>query len=314
MSKKNKEQAVVENSESVSVPLKTESIAHAVALLSTLPSDKVAEVLSSLGSLVKEDATASEINAKDAALESLKKSTEKDLAEAFGDENLPSDMRLKLTTIFESNLNTRLNLEVETLHEQFDELVEERVAERVGSLIEDADAYLTRAAETFIEENKVAIDSTLKSEIAESVLEGVRGVLIDHNFAVPEGADDIVSVLEAKNADLEARLNASLQENIDLSKRVSENTKETTFEKVAEGLSVLNTEKLRTLCEGIEASDTATFEAKAKILREKYFAKKDNATALSLLSEQIDNSETVEAKTVPENMKNYVSFMESLRK
>ena len=53
-------------------------------------------------------------------------------------------------------------------------------------MAEQVDEYLTYAVQSWIDNNKLAVESGLKSEIAESVVDGLKKVFVENHIEVPE--------------------------------------------------------------------------------------------------------------------------------
>lgn len=292
---------------------RTDTIASIINALSVLPKDRLDAVMEAIGTAeVNKDEA--EVAEKEAAEKALKESIEKDLVEAFGDENMPEAMRTRISTLFESALNTRLNLEIEQLTEAYEEQIEEEVAARVEELTEAINEYISYAAEEWIAENEVAVENTLRNEIAESFLEYIREGFMAHNMYVPEGAEDMVEALEDRLAEVEGRLNEMYEENIDLKAILNESSREDIVEELAEGLTMAEASKLQQLAEGIDADSAEMFATKVGILREKHFPKSTTRGPTNgLILETVDeNEEVIEEKTPNASMAKYMSTLNAM--
>lgn len=241
----------------------------------------------------------------------MKGAVKEEIEQLFGDEQLTEDFKEKLSTIFESALSSRLSLEIETMREDFEERVAQEVAEQIIELENKVDGYLTHVAESWMEQNEVAIESALISEINEQLIEDIREVFLKHNISVPENKIDVVEEMSARIDELSEKLNESMNANIELVNELREFAKSETFDEIAEGLTVVQAEKLRNLSEGIEYSDPETYANKLNILKEKFFNVKKNTNTTSdlILEESEINDETDDSRfvsRVPENMRQYV--------
>jgi len=121
-------------------------------------------------------------------------------------------------------------------------------------------------------ENEVAIESTLRNELMEEFIDGLKNLFASHYVNVPESKIDVVEALADKVASLEASLNETIVENNELKNFVSQSTAEGIFEELSSDLALTQKEKFAALVEGIEFDgDVETFEKKLKIIKENYF-------------------------------------------
>jgi hypothetical protein len=65
-----------------------------------------------------------------------------------------------------------------------------------------------------MKENKLAVESGIRTEIAESFMGGLKNLFESHYIEVPEGKHDILEDLFVENQELETALNNQLQENL----------------------------------------------------------------------------------------------------
>lgn len=126
----------------------------------------------------------------------------------------------------------------------------------------------------WINENSVAIDSTLKNEIAEDFINGLKALFEDNYIDLPESKTDVVNDMMEHIEELEAKLNATIDENIDLKLALDEQSVVEAFADISEGLTVNQAEKLRVLSENITYTSADDFHKKVSILKESYFNKK----------------------------------------
>jgi len=97
---------------------------------------------------------------------------------------------------------------------------------------------------------------------------------------------------------LEDKLNAQINENIELSKSISEYSKHEIFDQVAEGLVMTQVEKLRQLAEGIDFDGTDNYKRKLVLVKENYFPAKPAAQDMREEEEAIGNNDLNEESQV----------------
>jgi hypothetical protein len=190
---------------------------------------------------------------KDAGMPMEKlKAVQEDLAALFDGSELSEDFREKATVIFEAAINEKVSGVVASLEEQYEARLSEEVGAIEEALVEKIDSYLDYVVEQWVEENKLAIESGIKAEVVESFMEGLKGLFTEHYVDAPQEKLDILAQTAAEVEELKAKLSASINENIELSKKLESAEADKAFTEVSEGLAATQIEKLRTLAEGIE--------------------------------------------------------------
>lgn len=227
-----------------------------------------------------------------------------DIEEMFGGDDLSEDFKEKASTIFEAALNTRITLETARLEEEFEEAAleleeayNEKLQEEANEIFEELadklDKYLDHVVESWMAENELEIETSLRAEIAEDFISSLHSLFTEHHIRVPESKVDLVAELKAELEELRSALNESEDEKLELKSIIEEANREMAFEEVAEGLAATQVEKLRTLSEGVEYNDVDTFKKKLSIIRENYFNKNTKVTtSTGLITEEIGGEDT----------------------
>ena len=188
----------------------------------------------------------------------------------FG-ENLSEEFRTKATTIFEAAVISRVKEEVSKLEEEFEEKLAEQVDSITEGLVEKIDGYLDYVVEQWIEQNEIALESGIKSDIMESFITGMKGLFQEHYIDVPEEKYDVLGEMESKIDALEEKLDEQVSKNIYLKKSLSEANRKEIVKMVSEGLTATETEKFVDLVEELSYEDEETFQVKVQTIRENYF-------------------------------------------
>jgi hypothetical protein len=186
-------------------------------------------------------------------------------------ENLSEEFHAKATTIFEAAVKAKLEEEVALLEQAYAETLEERVAEIMEQLSTDVDNYLNYVVEQWIEENEVAVESALRSELTEDFIGGLRSLFAEHYIDIPEEEVAVVEELSQTVEELEAKLNEEIQRNVALTGALNESRKNELVAYVCEGLTTTQAEKLKGLTENVAYTDDDQFIEKISTLRENYF-------------------------------------------
>jgi hypothetical protein len=246
----------------------------------------------------KEDANKNTINTHPSDAQSVsrkpkmempKLSVKEDMAEMFAGQELSEEFKDKATIIFEAALNSAIMTETVRLEEAYEEAYNEALNEEIDNLekqlIEQIDTYLDFVVENWITENKVAIESTLRNEIMEEFVDGLKNLFTEHYIEIPETKIDVLESLAAKVEDLEEALNKSLEINADLKEDLLEANRKDIVAEMSEGLALTQKEKFMSLIEGIEfTGDIKVYERKLNVIKENYF--KNNTPSTSNITEE----------------------------
>lgn len=195
-----------------------------------------------------------------------------DLEAIFNGQDLSEEFVEKTTTLFEAALNARVTVEAARLEEQYAAQLEEEVTAISEEITNKLDSYLTYSVENFMKENEVAIESTLRNELMEEFIEGLRGLFAEHYISVPQEQVNVLESLADKVGQLEERLDQSINENNELRGLLVTEAANKIFSELASDLVVTQQEKFAALAEGIEFDgDLEIYAKKLSIIKESYF-------------------------------------------
>lgn len=190
---------------------------------------------------------------------------------ADSEATLSEGFKDKASVIFEAALKSKLSEHVERLEEQYAEELAEETSRIQNDLVEKVDGYLNYVVEQWMEDNKVAVESGLRTEIAENFMSALHGVFVENYIQVPESKVDLVDELSAKVEELEESLNEKIEDNIAMKESVNTLTRQAIIRESSVGLSEAQAEKLKSLVEDIEFGDADTFTTKVETIKESYF-------------------------------------------
>jgi len=220
-------------------------------------------------------------------------------------EELSEEFREKAVTIFEAAVTAKVNAEVSALQEAFEATLTEEVEKIQKELAEKVDDYLSYAAEQWMKENSIEIEHGIKTEMAESFFNGLKGLFLEHNFTVPEEKFNLLDGMAGEIDEMEAKLNEQIDTNIALNKRIGEFVKMEIVNECAVGLAETQKEKLASLAEGVEFETEEDFRNKVNTIKESYFTRKaELAESVSEPTEEV--SEPLVEETTSGTMSKYV--------
>lgn len=222
-----------------------------------------------------------------------------DLTPIFGDSDLSEEFKDKATSLFEAVVQARVNHEFEALQEQYQVELEEEVSEIKEQLVEKIDVFLDRVVEAWIEENRLSIESGLRTEIAEDFMSGLKNLFKESYITVPEEKYDVMADLEEKVQILQSKLEEQTELNEKLIESNDKMLKEAVFIQATEGLADTEVEKLKSLVEGVSYGSAESFAEKLRVIKENYFPKTHVVSAeKTLLENAIGNGQFSENSSV----------------
>ena len=229
-------------------------------------------------------------------MKAMKKKMKEDVDALFGDDStISEDFKSKAATIFEARVFDRVAQIQEEIESEYASMLEEAVETIKSDLTEKVDDYLNYVVEQWMEENQIAIESGLRSEITEDFIAGLRNLFAENYINVPEESVDLVEELAAKVEELETKLNEEIETNIVYKKALTEAIKEQLTLEVCDGLTATQVEKIKSLAESVDFSTEEEFVDKLETLRENYFPSGIQKAKVSHLHEQFEDTEEKKA-------------------
>ena len=225
---------------------------------------------------ITEEETTEEVVAEEvvAATEEMRIDVSEDIAALVNGEDLSEEFKTKATTIFEAAVVTRVKQEVAKLEEEFDVRLDEQVEQIKEGLIEKVDGYLNYIVEQWMEQNELALESGIKSEIVENFIGKLKDVFVESYIDVPEDKYDVIGAMEEAIQALEVKLDETVEYSVGLSTELGLMKRATIVEESAKGLADTDVEKFKSLAEELSFEDAETFSVKLQTIRENYFGKK----------------------------------------
>ena len=278
--------------------------------------DETQEVVSEAETTEEEVVSEEEVAAEEVVAEA--EETEEELVEEEGidieadvqalleGEELSEEFEAKARTIFEAAVKTKVSEMQASLQEAYENTLVEEVASIREELSGRVDSYLEYVADEWFQENALAVEAGLKSEITESFLDGMKSLFEDHYVTIPEEKYDVIESMVDKLDEMEDKLNEQIEKNVALNKRLSESTADVIFADVTEGLAQTQRDKLASLIENVEFESEESYREKISTLRKSYFP--DNAGV------QRDNSENLTEGNQAEVSASVSSTMEAYLK
>ena len=275
---------------------------------------KEEEVLETEETIEEEETSTEDVVAEEETAEEVvtEYDVDEDVNALLGGEELSEEFKEKAKTIFESAINAKVAGIKEELEAQYAEKLAEEVEAAKESLAERVDSYLEYVADEWFEENALAIENGLKTEMTESFLTGMKGLFEEHYVTIPEDKYDVLESMVEKLDDMETKLNEQIEKNINLNGRLADATAGGILDQVSEGLAVTQKEKLASLSESVEFESEDQYREKLETLKESYFSGKAPVAKTETLSEGVDSAEGVESHSA--SMEAYLRTLGSFGK
>jgi len=186
---------------------------------------------------------------------------------------LSDEFKQRAETIFESAINTKVNAEIDRLEEKYNEELSEEIESTKKDLVEKVDSYLNYVVEGWMEDNKLAIQNGLRTEIAEDFMNKLKDLFTESHIQVPEDKVDMVDELADNVDELETQLNDTIAKSVSMAEELELYKRESIIREATKDLAETQVEKLKSLAENVDFDDEETFAKKVAQLKESYFAK-----------------------------------------
>jgi hypothetical protein len=233
---------------------------------------------------------------------------EEDVNALLAGEELSEEFQEKARTIFETAIKSKVAEITEQVQSQYEERLLEEVSTIKTELVERVDSYLEYVAGEWLEENQLAVEAGLKTEITESFLEGMKNLFEEHYVTIPEEKYNVVESMVDKLDEMESKLNEQIERNVALNRRLAESVADVIFAEVSEGLAVTQKEKLASLAENVEFDSEETYREKLVTLKNSYFSESATSTQREV-AEEVETVEETSTKDITPIMESYLSVL-----
>jgi len=237
-------------------------------------------------------------------------SMKEDVEEMFVGTDLSEEFKDKATTLFEAAVNARAIIEIARLEEEFETAYEERLEEEVASIVGNVetnlDTYLDYIVEKWMEDNQVAVESSLRNEIMEEFIGGLKSLFAEHYIDVPEEKVNVIEAMAQKIETLENALNESINDNNELKSELVEARMLSLVDELSEGLTMSQAEKFAALAEGVSFDGNFnSYKSKLEMVKETYFSMKPKTSNIEEETFESDD-ESVNTVNMDPHVSNYV--------
>lgn len=248
------------------------------------------------------------------AADDKKEEVEEAVAEEVEEEieeevDLDEDFKTQAAVVFE----TAVNEKVSTLREEIEAEYATKFEEDKADLEEKFNEFVDYAVKEWLEENQLEVKYSLRTEIAENFIQGMKSLFEENYIDIPEEEVSVVDELTEAVEGYKDRISEQDEMLEKLQAEVLAFTKGKIVEEVTDGLTDTQKIRLEKLSESVEAADTDEFKEKLETLKEAYFDSPDRAAqVLSSLGDEVYSmSESGEATITEDSspVSQYAKFL-----
>ena len=196
------------------------------------------------------------------------KAMKEDIDALFSGQELSEDFKTSAATLFEAHLSERVHQIEEQLKGQYESLLEQHTVAVTEELVERIDDYLNYVVEEWMQENRLAVEQGLRTEITENFIGNLRSLFAESYIEVPEEKLDLFESTVEQAEALDGELHQQVEKNMELAEEVEQLKCEIVFREISEGLADTDIEKLRRLAEDLDFDTVEQFAEKVAVLRE----------------------------------------------
>jgi hypothetical protein len=197
-----------------------------------------------------------------------KPSVKESIETLFAGKELSEEFMSEAETLFEAQLAARTNEIEGELQAKYETLLEEHTLAVTEEMVERIDEYLNYVVEEWMQENRLAVDNGLRTEITEGFIERLKGVFAESYIEIPEEKLDLFESTVEDYESLKSELDGQVAKNMEINEECEQLRCELLFREMAEGLTDTETQKLRDLAESVEFESVEQFADKLAVLRE----------------------------------------------
>ena len=225
---------------------------------------------------------------------------EADVQALFEGEELSEEFQDKARTIFEAAVTSKVAEMQESLTKHIKKHLLKKLFQSKKNLTERLDSYLEYVADEWFQENALAVEQGLKSEVTESFLDGMKALFEDHYVTIPEDKYDVLESMVDKLDEMESKLNEQIANNVALNKRLAESTADVVFAEVTEGLALSQRTNSLLSLENVEFESETDYREKLATLRNSYFPENAELQApLRIFQEEVSTDEVISEEVSP---------------
>ena len=220
-----------------------------------------------------------------------------DITTIFGNSDLSEDFVNRAGTIYEAAVIAKAEEVVRQVHEQYEAAFTQEVDDVKQQLTEKVDQYLNYVVDEWMNDNKLAIESGIRTDIAETFISKLKDLFLESYIEVPQNKTNLFDEMAVTIEELEGRVNEELTRNVTL---VNENKAVRAvgiFMEQTKHLTDVQSDKVRKLAENLEFGSAEEFSTNVKTIVENM----THARTLAKPTQKQNNNKYITEETIIED-------------
>lgn len=210
------------------------------------------------------------------------------LSKLFEGEDLTQEFKDAVHGVFENAVDERAQEKEQEIKDYFTQVSEDYASYVVKEAEDNVDVYIKEelvpmvekymdySVSEFVSENKMAIESGTKLELAENFLSGLSGITESYNVQVPEGKEDYISEMEQKVNSMQEKFDRALSQVNSLKEEINEKDMDSIIESKSVNLTESQKEKFTKVAKRVNFQDSDQYSSAINELFDSYFPVKEN--------------------------------------
>ena len=219
----------------------------------------------------KDDDDEEEKESKKSKKEEIDVDVSEDVAALIDGENLSEDFKTKAATIFEAAVKSKISKIRKQIREDSKKYLEAKTTDMQTEMTEKMDEYMNYVVKEWMEENKLAVEQGVRTEVTESFISGLKKLFEEHYIDVPAEKEDVFESLVQEVAELETKLDEQTQKHMDTVNDLNQYRAKDAFRDVVEGMVDTDIEKMKELTEDVDYESDKQYKEKLNIIKNSYF-------------------------------------------
>ena len=244
-----------------------------------------------------------------------------ELSSLFEGLELADELKENLQVTFDTAVQAAaIQIQESVLEEATKELEEKHtqdvldITEQIEAKYQEREVALTEATQTYIddflrewkEQNKLAIDNSLKAKLFDSIFESLSNVFVEHNLNVPTEQVDVYEELQQECDELQTKLDSLMKENKRLTVEAQESKVKDIIKEVTKNLTESQIEKVIALSEQIQIDENVEKKLRTIVQMVEATSKKSVKESDEDQDDSDEEKEKSEEKEIVKENLNYV--------
>lgn len=244
-----------------------------------------------------------------------------ELSSLFEGLELADELKENLQVTFDTAVQAAaIQIQESVLEEATKELEEKHtqdvldITEQIEAKYQEREEALTEATQTYIddflrewkEQNKLAIDNSLKAKLFDSIFESLSNVFVEHNLNVPTDQVDVYEELQQECDELQTKLDSLMKENKRLTVEAQESKVKDIIKEVTKNLTESQIEKVIALSEQIQIDENVEKKLRTIVQMVEATSKKSVKESDEDQDDSDEEKEKSEEKEIVKENLNYV--------